>query len=117
MEIWLTPLLALVGIAVSSFVTYKIATRNKSGTIATSEAADLWAESNKLRQEYKDRAEKLEAQLIEVNNKLDLMTTELNKLRNNSDTQLRKIEELKTLITQLRDENKRLLELKKEAAA
>lgn len=110
---WLTPLLALLGIGISSFVTYKIATRPKSGTIATSEAADLWAESNKLREEYKDRAEKLEKQLEEVNRKLDLMTKELNKLRANSETQLEKIKELKDIISHLRNENKRLLAIKK----
>jgi len=109
---WIAPILTLVGLVVGPIITWKIAKRQKSGTIQTSEAADLWAESNKLRQEYKDRAERLEEQPVEVNRKLDIMTKELNKLRSNSTTQLEKIKELKSIITTLRDENRRLLKLK-----
>jgi peptidoglycan hydrolase CwlO-like protein len=111
---WLVAGITLVGIIVSSVVTWLIAKRTTSGSISTSDAASLWEESNNLRQEYKDRAEKLEKQLEEVNRKLDLMTAELNKLRTNSNTQLEKIKELKTIITELRQENQKLLALKKE---
>jgi peptidoglycan hydrolase CwlO-like protein len=109
---WVALAVALVGAVIGPVITWKIAKRQKSGTIQTSEAADLWRESESLRKEYKDRAERLEGQLEEVNRKLDIMTKELNKLRANSDTQLEKIKELKDIISKLRQENKRLLKLK-----
>lgn len=113
MNAWVAPVLVLVGICISSVVTWLIARRSTSGSISTSDAASLWAESNALRKEYRDRAEQLEAQLQEVNDKLQTMTDELSKLRANSDVMVTKIEELKQIISELRTENARLLELKR----
>lgn len=112
----MAPVLVLVGVATSSFVTWLIAKRSTSGSISTSDAASLWAESNKLRKEYRDRAETLEKQLEEVNDKLQAMTEELTKLRVNSDVMVEKIEELKQIISELRTENKRLLDLKRSVS-
>lgn len=83
--------------------------RKNSGTVDTSEAAQLWEESNNLRKEYRDRAEKLEEQLKEVNAKLDEMTGKLNKLQSSNTKMSKKIEELKKVINKLRAENERLL--------
>ena len=59
---WLSPTLIFAGVvvtaAVSGAVTYFVARRSTSGNVTTSAAAELWAESNKLRAEYKERAEK-----------------------------------------------------------
>lgn len=97
--------------------------RKTSGSIETSEAGALWAESNALRQEYKEqaeanqlRAEKLEAQLKEVNGKLLKVMSELTSLKTNSDTMIEKIEELKSIISKLRAENARLIALKQRGA-
>ena len=111
---WLTPVLVFAGVVVSGVVTYFIARRTTSGNISTSDAASLWAESNALRKEYRERAEQLEAQLQAVNDKLAKMTDELTKLRANSSVMIEKIEELKQIIAELRAENERLLALKKE---
>lgn len=111
---WLTPVLVFAGVVVSGLVTYVIARRNNSGSISTSDAASLWKESNDLRQEYRLRAEKLEARLQEVNDKLQSVMDELGKLRMNSATMITKIAELKRIIEELREENKRLLALKGE---
>lgn len=113
MKEWVAPVLVLVGIAVSSAVTWLIARRTTSGSISTSDAASLWAESNALRKEYRERAETLERQLEEVNTKLQTMTEELGKLRGNSDIMVKKIEELKIIISELKAENERLLALKR----
>jgi peptidoglycan hydrolase CwlO-like protein len=113
MGAWLSSVLVLVGIAVSSFVTWAIAKRSTSGSISTSDAASLWAESNALRKEYRDRAETLEKQLEEVNSKLQTMTDELTKLRGSSTIMVKKIEELKVIIAELKAENERLLALKR----
>jgi peptidoglycan hydrolase CwlO-like protein len=111
---WITPISVLIGIIASSYVTYKIAKRTTSGSISTSEAATLWKESNDLRQEYRKRAEVLEQRLQEVNNKLQSVMDELGKLRLNSASMIEKIAELKRIIEELREENKRLLALKGE---
>lgn len=89
--------------------------RKTSGSISTSDAASLWEESNNLRREYKERAEQLEKQLEEVNNKLQAVMEELGKLRINSATMIEKIAELKSIIADLREENRRLLAAKEEA--
>lgn len=100
--------------------------RTSSGTIGTSEAAQLWAESNALRQEYKDlsianaeRASKYEKQLEEVNVKLLEVTTQLTELQAqntrlevNGDAMIAKIEELKAIIQKLTKENEELLQLR-----
>lgn len=106
---WLTPVAVFAGVVVSGGLTYLVARRNNSGSISTSDAASLWKESNDLRQEYRQRAEQLEKQLEEVNNKLQTVMGELTKLRANSSTMIEKIEELKKIIKELQEENKRLL--------
>lgn len=109
---WIAPVLVLVGIIISSVATWLIARRSTSGNISTSDAASLWAESNSLRAEYKDRAEKLEQRLEEVNIQLQTVMAELSKIKSNSSTMIKKIDELKRIISKLRAENKRLLTLK-----
>lgn len=111
-----TPVAVLSGVVISSSITYLISRRNNSGSISTSDAASLWAESNALRQEYKDRAEKLEARLEEVNRQLQDVLTQLGTLQGKSDRMIEKIDELKRIIADLRSENKRLLALKKEVS-
>lgn len=115
--------LTLVGNWLMNKSRIKSEERKNSGSIQTSEAVDLWAESNALRQEYKDqaeanalRADKLEAQLKEVNGKLLKVMTELTSLKTNSDTMIDKIEELKSIISKLRAENARLIALKQQGA-
>lgn len=107
-------LVGIVGVFVSGGVTYLIARRKNSGSISTSDAADLWRESNELRQEYRKRAESLEEQLKEVNSKLQAVMEELGKLRLNSANMVEKITELKRIIQELRKENRRLLALKEK---
>lgn len=87
--------------------------RKTSGDIATSDAASLWAESNALRAEYKERAEKYEIRLQEVNDELAKVTRELTRLRSDSVDMEKKIKKLTGIIEELRKENQRLLALKK----
>jgi septal ring factor EnvC (AmiA/AmiB activator) len=114
MESWLTPLLVFAGVVVSGLVTYFIARRNSSGNINTSQAAELWAESNKLRAEYKERAEKLEARLQDVNNQLSEVMGQLSQLRTKDGVNEQRISELERIIKELRAENQRLLALKRD---
>lgn len=114
MEPILTPVLVFAGTVVGGVVTYFVARRNTSGSVSTSQAAELWAESNALRAEYKQRAEKLEARLEEVNNQLSAVMKQLNELKVNSAGMEYKIQELQRIIKELREENQRLLALKRD---
>jgi len=115
---WVTPFLVFAGVVVtavvSGAVTYSVAKRNTSGNITTSAAAELWAESNKLRAEYKERAEKLEHRLEEVNDQLSKVMAQLSDLKTSSVLQDSKIAELQKIIKELREENQRLLALKRD---
>lgn len=116
MENWIIPVLvALVtGPSLGALTNWWIKRRQASGSINTSQAAELWAESNKLRAEYKERAEKLEARLEEVNNQLTDVMAQLNSLKVNSAGMEAKIAELQRIIKELRAENQRLLALKRD---
>lgn len=50
----LAPLAVLFAAIITAGVTWFIAKRKSSGKISTSEAADLWAESRAIREEYKN---------------------------------------------------------------
>lgn len=50
----LAPLAMLLAALVTAIATYFINKRKSSGKISTSEAADLWAESRAIREEYKN---------------------------------------------------------------
>ena len=109
----------------------KLEEKQNSGTITTSEAVDLWAESNSLRDAWKDqastnlaRAEKAEEQvrknneqLFTVNQKLVELLDEFTKFKHSahkdSGAMQKKIDELKAIIKRLQDQNKRLLANKK----
>lgn len=109
MEAWVAPALVLIGIIVSSAVTWFVAKRTTSGSISTSDAASLWEESNNLRKEYRERAEQLEEQLQKVNNELQRVMGELTKLRASSKDTIRQVDDLKKIIKSLRAKNQRLL--------
>lgn len=113
---YVAPALIFAAAVVTGLVTWFIAKRQSSGSISTSDAASLWAESNALRTEYRIRAEKLEDQLEEVNSKLQTVMTELTHLTAKGDKMIAKIDELKKIIAKLRGENQRLLALKKQGA-
>lgn len=102
----------LIGIgaaAIAGIATYLVGRRKTSGSISTSDAASLWAESNNLREEYKERAEKLETQLQAVNDQLQTVLGELTNWQTKGTKMAAKINELKGIIAKLRKENQRLL--------
>lgn len=98
---------------VTALVGYFVSRRNNSGSISTSDAAMLWAESNALRSDYKDRAEKLEQQLEQVNEQLETVMTQLTTWQSKGDKMAIKIEELKKVINKLRAQNQQLLNEKR----
>jgi hypothetical protein len=60
----------LVGIA-SAGAAYFAARRTTRGTVNTSEAADLWAESNAMRRELREEVVALRAQVLTLQKKMD----------------------------------------------
>lgn len=104
--------------------------RQNSGTITTTEAVDLWKESNAVRDAWRTQAEtnlaraeraeeqirKNNSQLINLNQKLSDVMDEFIKFRHNasrdSDLMQRKIDELKGIIKKLQAQNQRLLTMK-----
>lgn len=112
-EIWVA-IIVLVGGLATTVATFLISRRNNSGSISTSDAASLWAESNALRAEYKQRAEKLEARLEEVNNQLSQVMVQLSDMKGNNLAMENKVKELQRIIGELREENQRLLALKRD---
>ena len=64
MNPWVPVVLGVVGALVSAAGAYIIAKRQRSGRIDTTEAETLWAESQAMRTELRNRAETLEAEVI-----------------------------------------------------
>lgn len=56
---------ALVAVA-TALGSYIVIRRKSSGKIATSDASDLWAESQSIRKELRDRVAVLEAKIVEL---------------------------------------------------
>lgn len=107
-------LIVLTGGGLTVLGNYLISKRSTSGNINTSQAAELWAESNKLRAEYKERAEKLEARLEEVNTQLTEVMNQLQNLKGNNAAMESQIKELQRIIAELKKENQQLLALKRD---
>lgn len=101
--------------------------RKASGTVSTTEASELWAQTRTLIDEYKqsrqderEMREKLEARLEATNKKLFEVMTELSKVqKSNSKLEfsnidlMKKMDDLKEIIAKLTRENEQLLRLKK----
>jgi hypothetical protein len=67
-------IMGVFGSAIAAFVTWKVAKRNTSGTIDTSEAASLWTESTTIRNELRVEIIGLREQLKEATRSIsDLM--------------------------------------------
>lgn len=66
--------LGVVGIALTAAATYFVSRRVNSGSIDTSAAADLWAESQSMRKELRDEA-------VSLRNEIDGLRKEMGDLR------------------------------------
>jgi predicted RNase H-like nuclease (RuvC/YqgF family) len=98
----MTPILGGIVVAlVGAIATYVAAARKLSGKIATSEAASLWEESRAIRDDYRQRLEKLENRVLELEKKNYELAAENVRL-------LRQALETQTLLAELRAENERL---------
>lgn len=98
----------------------------RSGTVSSSEATELWAQTRTLIDEYKasrqderEMREKLEQRLEVTNKKLFEVMDELAKLQESNSSLkisnaelMRKIDDLKRLMAKLTRENEKLLKLK-----
>lgn len=94
---------------VASFATYAVARRQYAGKIENSDAATIWAESNALRKEWRDRATLLENEFKNVSTQLQDVLDELAKIKASNASMKRKIASLKHTISTLREHNQQLL--------
>lgn len=69
-------IVALIIAVIGPLFAYLAAARKLSGKIETSEAADLWEEAARLRQEYKDEIRELREQLDNCSNEIKKMKEE-----------------------------------------
>ncbi len=63
-----TILIPLLGVILAPLLTYLVARRRSSGKVDTTEAATLWVEAGKMREEYRTEAEscRVEAEQLRV---------------------------------------------------
>jgi chromosome segregation ATPase len=107
----ITTLLPLLGILIGPVLAYLLSARRLSGKITTSDATSLWAESGKLRLEYKTEMEDLRLIVTRLRERVSELEdkNEVLHLENG---------ELRLEITRLRSENRmlklRIEELEKE---
>ena len=73
--------MALVAAVVGPLVAYLGASRKLSGKIGTSEAADLWAESSRIRDDYRSRITELAARIAALEATNDALVSENRDLR------------------------------------
>lgn len=69
-------ILGVIGAAISGLVAYAVTLRQRSGRIATTEAETLWAESQGMRKELRDRAEILETEVLSLRAELAALRIE-----------------------------------------
>lgn len=86
------------------------AIRRMSGKIATSEAAQLWAESASIREDYRVKAERNGERIARLEERLALCEKDNNKLSKDNLVLMVKIAECERTIAVLREENTALRE-------
>lgn len=75
---WLGPVFA--ALIAGGFAFWGVV-RRASGRIATTEAADLWKEANSLRDVYRSEIERLNAKILEIDQRLSVLEQENTVLR------------------------------------
>jgi FtsZ-binding cell division protein ZapB len=75
-----TLVVALVVATIGPLVAYLGASRKLSGKIDTSEAADLWLESSRIRDDYRNRLDKANVRIVELETRVAHLEGENNSL-------------------------------------
>lgn len=70
-------LLGILGTVAGAVVTYLVARRQRSGAVATSEAATLWAEGTQMRRELRDEVVALREEVKRLRDEVDTLRREL----------------------------------------
>jgi predicted RNase H-like nuclease (RuvC/YqgF family) len=76
-----SPVIGLIGLALAPLVAYAVSRRSTSGRVATTEAATLWAELRAELISLRDRAERLEAKIDELQAIIEQLRNELREVR------------------------------------
>lgn len=79
---WFAPLLSALGVGILALVgNVALSRRQRSGSVQTSEAADLWRESSALRQELHKQVEALNLQIATLRAENSALQAELIEVR------------------------------------
>lgn len=62
---------SIAAACITAWVTYKVASRRSSGSINTTEAADLWQAADQIRKELRDEVVMLRARVRELEDRID----------------------------------------------
>lgn len=105
----------IIGSIIAALSTYFIAVRKLSGRIATTEAAQLWEESNRIREEYRaqlaisnERVVDLEKRVAGIEAHNYELTVDNLRLRNHNAELEKTVGDLQTRIFALEEENTEL---------
>lgn len=94
-------LIAIFAPTIAAGVTYFVARRISSGRVATSDASDLWTESQSMRRELRDEVKELRSMITDLKQKIDALETE-------KFVSIQKIIELQQKVELLKDKVKKL---------
>jgi predicted RNase H-like nuclease (RuvC/YqgF family) len=100
--------LALIAAAIAALGAYLAAARKLSGKIQTSEASDLWAESQSIREEYRAHIAELKVDLKTCIERVEAVEQQNLKLNGENGELRAKVSSLETEVERLTVENKML---------
>jgi chromosome segregation ATPase len=101
---------ALVVATVGPLIAYLGASRKLSGKIGTSEASDLWAESSRIRDDYRERLDKSNVRQAELEARVAKCEGENNSLMRDNIALRARVETLERENANLRSHVEKLLE-------
>lgn len=113
-------LIGVIGACVTGIVTWRIAKRNTSGTVATSDATTLWTASNQIRQDLAAELSVTRDKVGNLEGRLDLLTQQHELLRGKHDECQRNEALLRQRVTLLEETVERRVPtrpVRKQAAA
>lgn len=103
---WLIPVLSFLGVVIGAGVTWLIAKRKSSGNVETSDAADLWRESQDMRSflhaevvELRARRSELEQKIIQLEASRDTLVSDLHQARQELEQCNRQIDALRAEVS------------------
>lgn len=97
MDVVLVPLFGFLGVAITSWAGWRIARRKTGGTVATSEASEIWTANRELREMLMKEAATRTAENTELRREADARRIENDQLRRENTEMSQRIAELEAI--------------------